>query len=130
MASELFERYKKDIEKDLDINRMNLGDKVFNVPAIKHFWVAKLIEAKRNLRELNVLKKKTLNDLSNDDKVIALKLSSAKNVLNNLPSIQEINNQIEETEEIIEYLTYAEKIFNYLGNDIKNIIDLLKMENL
>lgn len=131
MEEDLFTIYKNAIEKDLTITRLNLEEKALQVPAIKHFWVGKLIEAKRNLRKLEDEKKEILKQV-NDNKEIMLELSKASinKMIINSPKIQEINNKIKDTEEIIEYLTYCEKIFNYMGNDIKNIIDLIKMETL
>lgn len=131
MEEDLFTIYKNAIEKDLTITRLNLEEKALQVPAIKHFWVGKLIEAKRNLRKLEDEKKEILKQV-NDNKDIMLELSKASinKMIVNSPKIQEINNKIKDTEEIIEYLTYCEKIFNYMGNDIKNIIDLIKMETL
>lgn len=131
MEEDLFTIYKNAIEKDLTITRLNLEEKALQVPAIKHFWVGKLIEAKRNLRKLEDEKKEILKQV-NDNKEIMLELSKASinKMIVNSPKIQEINNKIKDTEEIIEYLTYCEKIFNYMGNDIKNIIDLIKMETL
>lgn len=131
MEEDLFTIYKNAIEKDLIITRLNLEEKALQVPAIKHFWVGKLIEAKRNLRKLEDEKKEILKQV-NDNKEIMLELSKASinKMIVNSPKIQEINNKIKDTEEIIEYLTYCEKIFNYMGNDIKNIIDLIKMETL
>ena len=48
----------------------------------------------------------------------------------NSPVISEINEQIEELELVIEYLEKAEKIFNSTTYDLKNAIELMKMEQL
>ena len=52
------------------------------------------------------------------------------NVISKSPVINEINEKIEELELIVEYLEKAEKIFNSTTYDLKNAIELMKMESM
>ena len=61
---------------------------------------------------------------------LKLSLQSTKEMLAKSPVIAEINEEIEELELIIEYLEKAEKIFSSTTYDIKNAIELMKLEQL
>ena len=129
MAYDKFLKYKEAIEKDLKIDQFNIHNKVNDIPSLKHYWVAKLIEAKIEIKQLEK-KKKDLIKKVNESAEVGLKLSTASmnNVISKSPVIAEINEQIEELELIIEYLEKAEKIFNSTTYDLKNAIELMKME--
>ena len=129
MAYDKFLKYKEAIEKDLKIDQFNIHNKVNDIPSLKHYWVAKLIEAKIEIKQLEKKKKELIKKV-NESAEVGLKLSTASmnNVIAKSPVIAEINEQIEELELIIEYLEKAEKIFNSTTYDLKNAIELMKME--
>ncbi|MBR4891119.1 MAG: recombination mediator protein UvsY [Clostridia bacterium] len=131
MAYDKFLKYKEAIEKDLKIDQFNIHNKVNDIPSLKHYWVAKLIESKIEVKQLEK-KKKDLIKKVNESAEVGLKLSTASmnNVIAKSPVIAEINEQIEELELIIEYLEKAEKIFNSTTYDLKNAIELMKMESM
>lgn len=131
MAYEKFLKYKEAIEKDLKIDQFNIHNKVNDIPSLKHFWVAKLIEAKIEVKQLEKKKKEIIKKV-NENANVGLKLSttSMNNVIAKSPVIGEINEQIEELELIIEYLEKSEKIFNSTTYDLKNAIELMKMESI
>lgn len=129
MAYDKFLKYKEAIEKDLKIDQFNIHNKVNDIPSLKHYWVAKLIESKIEVKQLEKKKKELIKKV-NESAEVGLKLSTASmnNVIAKSPVIAEINEQIEELELIIEYLEKAEKIFNSTTYDLKNAIELMKME--
>lgn len=131
MAYDKFLKYKEAIEKDLKIDQFNIHNKVNDIPSLKHYWVAKLIESKIEVKQLEKKKKELIKKV-NESAEVGLKLSTASmnNVISKSPVIAEINEQIEELELIIEYLEKAEKIFNSTTYDLKNAIELMKMESM
>ena len=131
MAYETFLKYKEAIERDLKIDQFNIHNKVNDIPSLKHFWVAKLIEAKIEIKKLQ-RKKTDLIKKVNESQDVGIKLStsSMNSVIAKSPVIAEINEQIEELELIVEYLEKAEKIFNSTTYDLKNAIELMKMEQM
>jgi chaperonin cofactor prefoldin len=131
MAYDKFLKYKEAIEKDLKIDQFNIHNKVNDIPSLKHYWVAKLIESKIEVKQLEKKKKELIKKV-NESAEVGLKLSAASmnNVISKSPVIAEINEQIEELELIIEYLEKAEKIFNSTTYDLKNAIELMKMESM
>lgn len=131
MSYEKFIAYKEGIEKDLKIDQFNIHNKVNDIPSLKHYWVAKLIESKIELKNLQKKKNQLIKKVNESAEVgIHFSSQTAKNLMAKSPVIIEINEEIEEMELIIEYLEKAEKIFSSTTYDIKNAIELMKMENM
>lgn len=131
MSFEKFITYKEAIEKDLKIDQFNIHSKVNEIPSLKHFWVGKLIESKIELKNLQRKKSDLIKKVqSSADVGIKLSLQSTKEMLAKSPVVAEINEEIEELELVIEYLEKAEKIFSSTTYDIKNAIELMKLEQL
>jgi hypothetical protein len=131
MVFEKFLKYKESIENDLKIDQFNIHNKVNEIPSLKHFWVAKLIESKIELKNLQRKKSELLKKVRESQQVgLKLSISSLKEIEEKSPILHEINEQIEEMELIIEYLEKTEKIFSSTTYDLKNAIELMKMEQL
>lgn len=130
---EIFKRYVSEINKELDINEMNLKESSMRAPARKHFWVSKLINHKI---ELNTLKKskdfvlKTLVEKSKPTSPIILSKPNIEKALENTDEIKKLNEQIKENEAIIEYLEKVEKIYSSITYDIKNMVQMTAMEQM
>ena len=58
---ELLKRYKEEIGNDLLITDFNLKDIQLKLPSRKHFWAARLIDAKITLQNLHKRKKSLKN---------------------------------------------------------------------
>lgn len=131
MAYEKFIKYKEAIEKDLKIDQFNIHNKVNDIPSLKHYWVGKLIESKIELKKLQQKKFELIKKVKENQEVaLKLSVSSMKELVEKSPVLTEINEQIEENELIIEYLEKVEKIFSSTTYDLKNAIELMKMEQM
>lgn len=129
MAYEQFFEYQKGIEKDLKLDDFTLDEVVKQIPSKKHFWVGRLIEAKIKLKTLENSKKEAIQQVNSRQKAsIGLSQNSVEKILNNNEVVQKINDKIDEWKLIIEYLEKVEKIFSQVTYDIKNVIDMKKME--
>jgi hypothetical protein len=128
---EILNKYKEEIKEDTKIDQLNILDKQMMLPSLKHKWVSRLIDSKKQLNSLNK-KKKTLkgkvlqtiegNIPKNIPKAaLDLKIESSEH-------IQNINEEIENCEILIEYLEKVEKIFASMSFDLKTATDLIKME--
>jgi len=130
---ELIERYKDEIGKDLVINDFNIKDIQLKLPARKHYWAARLIDAKITLHKLNKRKKTLKESLVKRivaDAPIRITQQSAEVAAESTEDLQNIANEIKDYEFVIEYLEKVEKIMSGMGFDIKNIIEIQKMEQL
>jgi hypothetical protein len=126
----LFEEYENEITLDTKIDELNLLEKQLQLPSVKHKWVARLISHKRKLNILNKkrkeIKESVLSKLQDIPKGIPRKSLDSK--IDSTEQILSIDEEIEETNIMIEYLEKVEQIFKTMSYDLKNIIDINKLE--
>ena len=130
---ELLRKYNNEIGQDLVLDDFNLKEAQMRLPARKHFWVARLMEAKikRNslIRDKKKIKKELVKKVITDSPV-RISQSAAESAAERHESIDSLNKGIAEQDTIIEYLEKVEKIMGNMHWEIKNIIDINKMEQL
>ena len=128
---QLLKKYIEEIGEDLVLNDLNLKERQMRLPARKHFWVGRLIEAKikRNdlIGEKNKLKKELVKKVI-EDSPVRINQTSAEAATEKYASVDKLNNSIREQDTIIEYLEKVEKILSNMHWEIKNVIDMNKME--
>ena len=127
----LIEQYITEIEKDTELSELCLKDVQLKLPAIKHKYAGRLIRTKINLSKLynkrDELKNGVIDQLK-EEAPYELSDSVASKMADKHNKIRDINTQIYEQKIIIELLEKAERIFNSMTFDIKNIIDVMKLE--
>ena len=130
---ELLRKYIDEIGQDLILDDFNLKEAQMRLPARKHFWVARLMEAKikRNslIRDKKKIKKELVKKVITDSPV-RISQSAAESAAEKHESIDSLNKGVAEQDTIIEYLEKVEKILGNMHWEIKNIIDINKMEQL
>jgi septation ring formation regulator EzrA len=128
----LFDKFQEEIKNDTQIDQMNLMDRQLMLPAIKHKWVARLIDQKRtrnNLeRKKKVLKEEVLKKLESGGIPTGVPKASIKEKVETSDTIKKINEELEDVAIIIEYLEKVESIFRSMTYDIKNITEISKLE--
>jgi hypothetical protein len=126
----LFEQYENEITLDTQIDELNIMEKQLRLPAIKHKWVSRLINQKRHLNQLNKkrkeIKENVLSKLKDIPQGIPKKILDSK--LESTEQIVKIDEEINETTLLVEYLEKVEHIFKTMSYDLKNIIDINKLE--
>ena len=130
---ELLKKFIEDVGKDLVLDDFNLKEAQMRLPARKHFWVARLMEAKIKRGELLTKKKtlkKTLTKGVIETSPVKISQAAAESAAERHDAVQELTSKIYECNMIIEYLEKVEKVMGQMGFDIKNIIDVQKMEQL
>lgn len=131
MAWDEFKKIVKEITEDLKIDRMNLDDKTLKIPSIKHFWVAKLYTTKIRILTLEKKKKARIDELKNGYvSEIGLSKTSMMQNLNSDEQIMKINEEMEELKLIVDYLEDAKFVLGRVTDDLKNRIELEKVERL
>jgi predicted transcriptional regulator len=127
----LLNKYRSELEEELDLSDFNLKDVQMRMPGIKHKWVARLIDQKIELNKLKKLKAEAVETVSDklrkDNPVILSDAALAKQAEKH-ELVQKINDKIEETEVLIEYLEKVEKVCTSTSYDIKNLVDIKKLE--
>ena len=130
---ELLKRYKEEIGADLVVTDFNIKDVQIKLPSRKHFWAARLIDAKVSLQNLQKRKKNLKKDLVTRiiaEAPVRITQQTAEIAAESTDELVAINDSIKEYELIIEYLEKVEKIMAGMGYDIRNIINIMQMEQL
>jgi len=129
---DILEKYNNEIIEDTKIDQLNLLDKQLMLPATKHKWIARLIQHKRFKNELERkkkdLKEDVLKTLERGGIPTGIPKASLNSKVENSDTIKKINQDIEDVELIIEYLEKVEKVFSSLSFDLKNVIEITKLE--
>jgi hypothetical protein len=130
---EMLKKYIDEIKQDLIIDDFNLKEVQMRLPARKHFWVARLMDAKISKSKLISHKKKLKKEISErviNESVLRLTSQTVDQVVEGTPEIEAISEKIKELDFTIEYLEKAEKIFGTMHWEIKNIIQIQQLEQL
>ena len=129
---EEFEKIVNELSEDLKIDRMNMDEKTLKIPSLKHFWVAKLYKTKIRILSLEKKKKELFKSFAESDRVMEIGLSkdAIQRQFNNSDTIKKINEEIEEQQIIAEYLEDAKYVLGRTTDDLKNRIELEKVERL
>lgn len=124
-------KFQAEAKEDTMIDMMNIHDKQMRLPAVKHKWISRLIDAKRVLSTLEGRKMRTIESLVEQmEGEMKVKVSKPQLIerAKTHSSIVTINERIYEQKSIIEYLERIEKLFSSMTWDYKNIIELMKLE--
>jgi len=128
---DLIEQYREELENDAKIDRFNLTDIQMKLPGIKHKWVARLINHKKELNKLKdtlkQVKEKLVEDLQKEAKVI-LTTPTLERKADAHEVCQKLQAEIRNQELIILYLEKVENIFRTMSYDLSNVVQLIKLE--
>jgi len=129
---ELLQKYIKEIEQDLKIDEFNVKEVQMNAPGKKHFWISRLINHKVELNNLKNEKnaiRKTLIERVSENSPVTLSFAAIEKTVDKTDEIERLNFKIKENEILIEFLEKTEKVFSSLTFDIRNIVEIIKVEN-
>ena len=133
MGMELFNKYVLEIQKDTKLDDFNIKEQQLTLPTRKHYWATKLIIHKKELDDLITQRKelidKMINRVIETSDVVISRNTAEKNVLKS-KAVKEIDEKIKELGYVVELLEKAEQIFKGMSYDIKNIVEINKLEQL
>ena len=132
MSLELIKKYQAQFEEFVKIDDFTLESVTKRVPAEKHFWVCRLIDAKIEKDKLYKIKASTKHTLQKklmEESPVALN-KQVMDDLDKTPSLENINQKIKEIEYMVEYLDRVVSLITFISQDIKNIIELKKLQEL
>jgi hypothetical protein len=126
------EEFKEELQEDTKIDQINLLEKQMMLPAIKHKWVARLMDHKRKLNFLNRKKKSlrvgVLETLEKKGLPTGIPKSALDKKIDGSEEMLRIEEEIQDTEILIEYFEKIETIFRSMTYDMKNIVEINKLE--
>lgn len=114
------------------IDDINLEEKCKQVPSQKQFWSSRLLEAQIKKLELEKKKKLIKDELIQSrikDSPVALNKKTLDEVEDS-DYLEKINNKIEENDVLIMALTGIVKNVTFIAQDMKNIIDSKKLNEI
>lgn len=131
--SNLIEQYVKEMEKDVFFDDFSIKETQMKLPAIKHKWVGRLIRHKRDLNtkrdEYNKLKTYLIDEAKKNSAYQVSAPALEKIVVRHDKLINK-QQEIDDFLLLIELLEKAEKLFSSMSFDIKNLVEIMKMETL
>ena len=127
----LLEDYIKELETDLKISELELKDYQLRLPGIKHKWAGRCIRHKLELNDLrkkrDVLKRSLVEKIQ-EQSPVKLNLPVAERTVEKHSELIEIDDRMKQLELIVELLEKSEKTLSSASYDLKNIIDIIKLE--
>jgi hypothetical protein len=130
-ALELLEEYAKEMDMDTQIDSVNIMEKQLSSPNVKHKWLYRLIKSKKILIDLVEQKEGFINNTLNNNNPLHLSKAVVAAKAGNDPTYKELQRSIKDQELLVEYLdTNIGKILSQMGFDFRNLVELMKMEQL
>jgi hypothetical protein len=124
-------QYISEIYEDTELSDFNIKDVQLKLPAIKHKYISRLILHKRRRNSIIAKKinlKKKLGAEIQSSAVYKITAPVAEKKAEDHNSIITLNESIYEEEMIIQLLEKTERTLSSMTYDIKNIIELMKLE--
>jgi hypothetical protein len=129
----LYDRYKKEIAEEVKIDAFNIKDAAMLAPSKKHFWAARLNDHRIEIQDLKSKKAKIIRALvekADQNSPVKLSKVNLEKMVEDMPEIQDLDSKIKEQENLIAYLEDERWTFSKLTEDIKNVIEIMKLEQL
>lgn len=129
---DLFLKYQTEIKEDTQIDQINILEKQLMLPAIKHKWVARLIEQKKTKANLEKkrkdIKEEVLKTLIDGGLPSGIPKASLNSKVESSEAIKKIDDEIKQAELMIDYLEKVEKIMSSITFDIGNATKIMVLE--
>lgn len=117
---------------DVELNIQNIREKSFLVSTIRAKWLSRYFKEKENLERIKKAKSKILQKKTDSSQTqnSILRLKNEIAISQNDETIQKLNNMAKITQDNIEYIERSFSILDNLSFNIKNILEILKLENV
>ncbi len=122
------DKYRAELERDTELNIRNIREKSLGLSSTQAKWAGYYVEEKRQLKRLLDLRQQYVSKkmASNQDTDAFAKLKKAPAVDETLKKIDSTKHELELC---IEFIHEAMEILSGMGYNIKNSIEVFKMEN-
>jgi hypothetical protein len=127
----LLEKYNEEIKKYVTVDEFNMKQIQMDLPSTRHYWVGRLMFHKQEILKLKKLRKQATDKIADRIQAelpIGASIRTREMAADNHPVIQKIDEQIAENEVLVEYLSKIESNFRSISYDIKNLIEIVKLE--
>jgi len=127
----LFEKYNEEIKKYVSVDEFNMKQIQMDLPSARHYWVGRLMFHKHEIQKLKKLRKQAQQKISEkvqQESPVGVSFKTLEVASDNHPVVIKVDEQITENELLVEYLTKIEANFRSISFDIKNLIEIVKLE--
>lgn len=126
----MIDTYAKELEVDMELSILNLKDRQLAHPTIRHKWLYRLIKHKRRVGEL----KEELEDLvyeltAKEEKLERVSLPRLNAKIEKDPTVIALKRLKDAEYKTVEYLDGVQNILSSMSFDMKNIVEIMKLEN-
>ena len=122
-------KYIAEFENDVKITDYNIREKSMTTSAIWAKWLSYLYHEKENLDKIQETKQKILSkkmsENKNSDSVLRLK--SEEKIISTDDNIKKLNSLMKMTQTNIDYLERSLGILSNFGFQIKNVLEVIKL---
>jgi hypothetical protein len=128
---EIIDKYKRELDEDTKIEVLNLCDAQMKLPAIKHKWVSRLLNHKMEQDKIEKLiteAKHTIVTKQTKDSKVKVSKASLEKMAEDHPTVLKLKEKLKEEGFVIMYLEKVEQIFKSMSFDIRNITEIMKLE--
>ena len=125
--------YIDEMEKDVQVDELCLKEVQMRLPAIKHKWVGRLIRHKAIIKSLwakKVALKNEIRDKMKRESKYGVSDAGLDKMIESQQPIQDIVRDIQGNELIVEFLEKMERVLSSLSFDLKNLVEIIKLETL
>jgi hypothetical protein len=123
--------YIKELENDLKIDELYLKDYTLRLPGIKHKWAGRCIRHKSEIFDIKNKKeklKKAIKEKILENSPVKPSLPVLDKLVENADELKDLDKKINELQLVVELLEKAEKTLSSASYDLKNLIDIIKLE--
>lgn len=128
---DLFKEYHQKIEEFLKIDELNMKDAQMTLPAVRHYWVGRLMFHKQEINKLKKLKDEASRKLRARIQAESPVGLTAKTIAESVAShdvVRKIDEEITNNELLVEYLTKVESNFRDAQYGMNNLTKIITLE--
>ena len=127
------DEYISEMNNDVVFDDFSIKDTQMKLPAIKHKWVGRLIRQKNDLNKIKSERQTLVKSITQkivENSPYKITEISAEKASYKHNDVIALTKQIQEIELIIEFLEKTERVLNSMTYDIKNVVEIMKLETL
>ena len=128
----LIDQYRQEFTVDVDINMMNLRDKLMVASSTQHKWVGRLIRLKQQRQvyenRYNHDLRVSVEKLKKGTPHINVSETMLRKQVEGSAQLVELNTVIQNYDLAIEYIERMDKVFTQGGHAMRNLVELMKLE--
>ena len=130
-VGDIINQYLEEANLDTDLDRLEVVNTQERLVNNKHKWSARLINHKINLSNLKFKRESALDEKVTEyqnTEPVRVNRNIAEKAVQNKKEIKILDVKIKNEQLIIDYLENIYKNISFATNDIKNLVELMKLE--